>query len=141
MSAAWLDAFTKTISFDGGSSTAPPDAASRLFRLECAHLFSLLHGVAFQFLRSDWELGNIAAHDQDTLPAWDALYAPNYKPHIIDYFVLRSLPSRRLKFNAAFPIPVVGALGEEEAALLGLGQQVGWERVGSRAGAGFSRLR
>ena len=31
---------------------------------------SLMHGLAMQFLRSDWQLENLAEHDESKLPAW-----------------------------------------------------------------------
>lgn len=33
-------------------------------------LCSLMHGVAVQFLRSDWLLENLAEHDESKLPPW-----------------------------------------------------------------------
>jgi len=49
----------------------------------------------------------------------DSKYCPGYTPSLIDYFVLRSISSRRQRYNAANPMPVVGGLGEEEQGLLG----------------------
>lgn len=34
---------------------------------------SLMHGVALQFLRSDWMLANLAEHDESKLPPWVTL--------------------------------------------------------------------
>ena len=31
---------------------------------------SLMHGLAMQFLRSDWQLENLAEHDETKLPPW-----------------------------------------------------------------------
>ncbi|KAI7843871.1 hypothetical protein COHA_002419 [Chlorella ohadii] len=155
MSAAWTDACMKVLDFDGGNkSYGPPDAAGSRFRHDCVHLFSLLHGLAMQFLRSDWHLENLSEHDSTRLPAWDSAnshtYSPafihqfvlpfcinlpalqdsanfhrmfdhadsanshTYSPALIDYFVLRSISARRLRYNAAHPIPVVGRLRPTE---------------------------
>jgi hypothetical protein len=43
----------------------------------------------------------------------------------MDYFVLRSVSHRRLAYNAAHPIPVVGLLTEQEVYHL-CGSKVGW---------------
>jgi hypothetical protein len=32
-----------------------------------------MHGVALQFLRSDWLLSNLAEHDESKLPPWVTL--------------------------------------------------------------------
>ncbi|KAL4440997.1 hypothetical protein ABPG77_010428 [Micractinium sp. CCAP 211/92] len=115
MTSAWTDACIKALSFDGGCrSLSPPDEASRRFCSDCVHLFSLLHAVALQFLRSDWLLENLSEHDQAKLPPWDSGNSPNYKPSLLDYLVLRSVSTRRLPYNAAHPIPVIGRLSAAE---------------------------
>ncbi|KAI3436472.1 hypothetical protein D9Q98_005889 [Chlorella vulgaris] len=115
MTSAWLDSCVKCLSFDGGDKVfGQPDAASMRFKLDCVHLFSLMHGVALQFLRSDWMLANLAEHDESKLPPWDAANSPTFSPAVMDYFVLRSVSHRRLAYNAAHPIPVVGLLTEQE---------------------------
>ncbi|KAL4857841.1 Pentatricopeptide repeat-containing protein [Chlorella vulgaris] len=113
MTSAWLDSCVKCLSFDGGDKVfGQPDAASMRFKLDCVHF--LMHGVALQFLRSDWMLANLAEHDESKLPPWDAANSPTFSPAVMDYFVLRSVSHRRLAYNAAHPIPVVGLLTEQE---------------------------
>lgn len=53
----------------------PPSAASRPHArrvLPCVNSRrrSLLHGMAVQFLRSDWSLDNLVEHDSTKLPPW-----------------------------------------------------------------------
>ncbi|PRW56008.1 hypothetical protein C2E21_5243 [Chlorella sorokiniana] len=119
MSAAWTDACIKFLDFDGGSAGyVPPDASTSRFRQDTVHMFSLLHGLAMQFLRSDWRLENLSEHDSTRLPAWDSANSSTYTPSLIDYFVLRSISARRLRYNAAHPIPVVGQLRPTETGHL-----------------------
>lgn len=119
MSAAWTDSCIKALSFDGGcKSFGPPDEEARRFSLDTVHLFSLLHGVALQFLRSDWMLDNLSEHDQTKLPPWDSGNSPTYTPALIDYFVLRSVSHRRLRNNAAHTIPVIGRVNAAEEEYL-----------------------
>ena len=71
MTAAWVDAASKGLCFDSGSWAQGAAAApGEAFRRRLLHHSSLLHGLALQFLRSDWDLGNIVPHDRSRLPAW-----------------------------------------------------------------------
>ena len=36
--------------------------AAERFRLTCFHIFSLLHALAIQHLRTDWDLNNLRTH-------------------------------------------------------------------------------
>lgn len=81
MTAAWMDAASKALCFDGSGARGPPPGAAaaaaapeagsaEAFRRRLLHQCSLLHGLALQFLRSDWELGNIVAHERSCIPPW-----------------------------------------------------------------------
>lgn len=63
----------------------------------------------------------------------DSAYCPGYTPATLDYFVLRSTHLRRLPFNAAFALQVVGEVTEEERELLGQLVRWRWDRVGCAA--------
>jgi len=56
-------------------------------------------------------------------PLQDSGNSPTYSPSLLDYFVLRAVSSRRLPYNAAHPIPVVGCLSAAEVQALSM--QVG----------------
>ena len=59
-----------------------------------------------------------------SLPACpqDSGHSPSFSPALIDYFMLRSMSSVRLPYNAAHPIPVVGRLSPQEEAMLSMQQ-------------------
>lgn len=48
----------------------------------------------------------------------DSGNSPEFHPRLIDYLVLRASSARRLPFNAAHPVPVIGGLGPHEEAAL-----------------------
>ena len=64
----------QAINMDAG--TLPADTASdpkawhkhQMFVQTLTHVTSLLHGVALQHLRSDWELGNLIPYQAQDLP-------------------------------------------------------------------------
>lgn len=62
----------QALSFD---QHMPPEGAGDAWRREAAqfqraavHLASLLHGVALQHLRGDWDLDNLVEHDHHASP-------------------------------------------------------------------------
>lgn len=78
MTAAWTSVACKALAFDGGMTAHAPPAAdgcgpmsdAQRWRLEVAHLLSLAHALALQFLRCDWSLATLCEHEHGHLPAW-----------------------------------------------------------------------
>eukprot|EP00884_Botryococcus_braunii_P001134 jgi/Botrbrau1/11020/Bobra.101_1s0018.1 len=128
MTAAWADACAQAIAFDSDTLPATPSEseleAARLFREAMVHLISLLHGVALQHLRIDWDLGNLTRHQSYSLPppldGYALLRQGISWPFRICYDAsLRSRELQRGMYNRCMKISVVGGLLEAEQEALG----------------------
>ena len=111
MTASWVDSYTKIISFDGGCKATDWDKQmdkGRLdFRRDMAHYFSLVHGLALQFLRVDFDLNNLCTHATEHLPPWDSSFVSGYKAPFSKYFMLSSDHKSRERYLKCTPIPVI----------------------------------
>ncbi|KAK9789401.1 hypothetical protein WJX73_006004 [Symbiochloris irregularis] len=135
MTSAWVDACVQVVVFDQYPVTieGKEEAASKggleakdRFRRNCFHLFSLLHALCIQHLRTDWDLHNLRPHlPSDPAPMLDAAGLPSqegmllHNLHYLDVFLLRGSDGRRQIYNRRMPLPVIGGLAAEEAAVLG----------------------
>jgi predicted membrane chloride channel (bestrophin family) len=115
MTAAWIDAAQKILSFDLSNNPKAwdknfndPDAGAITFKEDIVHWFSLLHALSLQFLRFDWQIKNLKPHGTHNLPAWDSAFVPGYKPRLSHYFILHSYNSEREKYYSANTLPVIG---------------------------------
>jgi len=116
MTARWADAVAQALSFD---QHTPPEGAGEEWRGEAAcfqravvHLASLMHGVALQHLRGDWDLDNLVEHDHHAPPpANDAKFIPKAdyprNPFYDLMFLRAGKPQKQLYYRAA-PIGVIG---------------------------------
>lgn len=59
---------SQLLAFEYGSSDAADSVAADAFSGKLVHLLSLLHALALQHLRRDWELDNIRAHTRGLPP-------------------------------------------------------------------------
>ncbi|KAL0045047.1 hypothetical protein WJX82_006316 [Trebouxia sp. C0006] len=131
MTARWADFCTEALMMDAGTLSAgiqsDPKAWSRAkwFTETTVHLSSLLHGIALQHLRSDWDLSNLTTyHSIDPAPPLDAagLHAASkgkYQYNLTDTFLLRGTTERMERYNRAMPLPVIGSISDPEAVGLG----------------------
>ncbi|CAD7701187.1 unnamed protein product [Ostreobium quekettii] len=142
MEAMFLETVTLVMNFDCGTLPADisEDAALAHARFSDAflHYISLLHAVALQSLRQDYDMSNLRAHvDMMDPPPFDA--ADLWKAHVQkrksedsgepmrfkarfrfwDLIFLRSSQLVRLAYNELMPLTVIGGVGEDEKVLLG----------------------
>ncbi|CAD7699638.1 unnamed protein product [Ostreobium quekettii] len=133
MSAKWSDAVIQVLNFDFG--TLPPDLddegkrRARRFGDTFVHLMSLLHAVAVQNLRKDWELDNLRPHDQgQPEPPMDPRYIKDATKKgmrymtVSDFTHLRSGKNHIKLYNSIMPLGVVGGITEDE--FVGLGKDL-----------------
>ncbi|KAL0039987.1 hypothetical protein WJX79_001551 [Trebouxia sp. C0005] len=131
MTARWADFCTEALMMDAGTLSAgiqsDPKAWNRAkwFTDTTVHLSSLLHGVALQHLRSDWDLSNLTTyHSIDPAPPLDgaglrAASKGKYQYDLTDTFLLRGTTERMERYNRAMPLPVIGSISDPEAVGLG----------------------
>ncbi|CAG9463404.1 unnamed protein product [Pedinophyceae sp. YPF-701] len=100
-----------------------------LFRERLLHLVSLLHGLALQNLRSDWDLTNLTKHVQrDAAPDLDPRVGAkkqDFKVGLTDVLVLQSGKRRRRQINRVLPLPVLGDVLQSERDALYQGAEGG----------------
>ncbi|GMH38627.1 hypothetical protein BSKO_06511 [Bryopsis sp. KO-2023] len=128
MSAKWADAVIQVLNFDFGTLPLDIDEAGKIrarkFADTYVHLISLMHGVAVQNLRRDWDLDNLTSHDENSP-------APPLDPKFLtsggeesrfswkDITQLRSDKKHKEKYNSLMKIHVLGGLTPDEKEGLG----------------------
>ncbi|KAK9805550.1 hypothetical protein WJX72_004682 [[Myrmecia] bisecta] len=136
MTGRWADFCTQAVVFDSvhecrpGASEAAKRASQR-FADSVVHLCSLMHALALQHLRGDWDMNNLKAHrSADDPPPLDAMALKKDKAakamvrfSLLDLIVLRAGTMRREGYNAAMPLPVIGSVSPKELAALGMGME------------------
>lgn len=126
MTAAWVDACIQEDHEDS-------DSGLERFRHTCFHLFSLLHALCIQHLRTDWDLNNLRPHLPSELapPVDAAALRGNGSKHkhglgqfsYWDVLMLRGSDGKRQAYNRNMPLLVIGGISPAEAAILGEGKQ------------------
>ncbi|CAD7698726.1 unnamed protein product [Ostreobium quekettii] len=131
MSAKWSDVVTQVLNFDMGTLPADLDdegkRRARRFGDTFVHLISLLHAVALQSLRRDWELSNLRPHDQgQPEPPMDPRYIKDAVKKglnfmsVSDITHLRSGLTHVRTYNAITPLGVVGGITDDEFVGMGI---------------------
>ena len=106
------------------------------------HLLSLLHALALQHAREDWDLGNLQVHVPDArLPPMNASRAPpltvpgtgvSKLVGLDGFWTMFFLPAEQKRverMNKRMPLPVIGGVSAEEQRLLwGSEWGGGWRR-------------
>eukprot|EP01023_Acetabularia_acetabulum_P024927 TRINITY_DN2394_c0_g1_i2.p1 TRINITY_DN2394_c0_g1~~TRINITY_DN2394_c0_g1_i2.p1 ORF type:complete len:530 (+),score=43.52 TRINITY_DN2394_c0_g1_i2:220-1809(+) len=146
MTSKWTDGVIQALNFDKYNQEDSAEArfGCRVFSETFVHLVSLLHGLACQNLRRDFDLCNLVTHNtQGDVPPKDPLnlkyqhlnltrgsVSPqkSSRPQNLgfigfmlgDMFVLRSDSEAMKKIHSALPIPIVAGLTAQECKRLGL---------------------
>lgn len=158
MDSKWIDVATQAIYFDRG--TVPSDAtdeqieACRDFCETFSHLMSLLHALALQNLRRDWDLDNlIHHHEYESKPDMNIRVRRRMKHQEIrselkerglsrwrrfmvylwagrhsfpiDMFHIQSNRLQRECYNNMLPLGVIGGVSKEEKLILGEDAKLG----------------
>ncbi|QDZ19730.1 hypothetical protein HOP50_03g22470 [Chloropicon primus] len=106
--------------FDLLCSSESAKIKSTEFRRAFIHMVSLLHGVMFQYLRSDWNLENLRAHVPGKHPVQDSHKLPMVKKMLFSasywntILCLQTTQYAQDVYNSLTPLLVVGGLEEEE---------------------------
>lgn len=127
MSSKWADAVIQVLNFDFGTLPADLDdegiKKAVKFGDTFVHLISLMHGVAIQNLRRDWDLDNMDVHDERNAPppidAADISISGHGKFSWKDIFYLRSDKKHKEKYHHIMKIHVLGGLTTNEQDALG----------------------
>lgn len=131
MSQRFCDSVVQVLTFDAGTLLENASEGELLeaatFRDAYAHLTSLLHAVALQTLRQDYNLHNLCEHNIVGAPAGDAhaeMETARRLGHSVilswlDIFVLRSERVTRNEVFVAMPLPVLGGMTDSERTALG----------------------
>lgn len=127
MSSKWTDAVIQVLNFDFGS--LPDDLDDEgikkavKFGDTFVHLISLMHGVAIQNLRRDWDLKNTAVHDEKSTPPPIDATELSIRGHgqfsWKDIFYLRSDRRHKEKYHQVMKIHILGGLTPDEEDALG----------------------
>lgn len=129
MSTRWTDALTHCVAFD--SCTLPNDLSEELraksdsFQQNITHLISLLHAVALQHLRLDYEIKNLKHHTSKiTRPPMDAYDLKGYYEENVGWFnwknsfQLGSSETARTEYYRLLPLYVIDGLSSAEHSSL-----------------------
>ncbi|KAL3134602.1 hypothetical protein ABBQ38_006433 [Trebouxia sp. C0009 RCD-2024] len=131
MTARWADFCTEALTMDAGTLSSNPDRdlqalrRSHDFAQTLVHLTSLLHAVALQHIRGDWELANLKQYIvTDPPPPLDAAVTTEgarigYVHSLLNLFLLRGGTRQRHKYNRAMPFAVVASVSPVEVTALG----------------------
>lgn len=131
MTASWADFCMEALAMDGGllhvNAAQDPKAwaKAQTFAQSLVHLTSLMHAVALQHLRSDWELANLTPYRAESPPPpLDAAALFNSKQGTkVHWMWIRSLFKgafeQKGEYNRAMSFPVVSSLSAEELVELG----------------------
>eukprot|EP00210_Caulerpa_lentillifera_P008030 g7667.t1 len=131
MSTRWMDALTQCIAFDACTlpSTLTDEALQKadLFQGKITHLISLLHALALQTLRFDYEAENLQLHtSKSKRPPMDAYKLNGYFEENVGWFSwkncfqLGSSETTRAKYYQLLPLYVIHGLSKDERMALGL---------------------
>eukprot|EP00884_Botryococcus_braunii_P000099 jgi/Botrbrau1/1008/Bobra.114_1s0046.1 len=124
MTSRWTVAAVNALHFDRDLKHRDGDANAVLaFQTNLVHLFSLLHGLALQNLRNDWDLDNLRRHGMFfPVPPVDSHALASVLTRtrsgrivnsgvgrfsLVDIFMLRDTNARRHSYHRAMPMPVV----------------------------------
>eukprot|EP00210_Caulerpa_lentillifera_P008077 g7712.t1 len=130
MTTKWTDAAIQCVKFDfctlPGTLSEEARQNSQIFQDNIIHLISLLHGVALQNLRRDFETRNLHTHNSRLpMPPMDAYYLKGTAPGESGWFSwkdilkLGSSSETRAKYCHLLPIYVVHGVTSEELVSLG----------------------
>lgn len=129
MTASFYSSCALALSFDGGSKSGTfsatassrrsgSDPSAESFRLGIIHAYSMLHAACVQYLRCDWDLDNLTAHDEDCLPPWDAASTPGYTTPLLSYVYPTSRMTARDALSKVCKVPVIGGVSHLERTAL-----------------------
>eukprot|EP01025_Chloroclados_australasicus_P030869 TRINITY_DN3106_c0_g1_i1.p1 TRINITY_DN3106_c0_g1~~TRINITY_DN3106_c0_g1_i1.p1 ORF type:complete len:491 (-),score=51.58 TRINITY_DN3106_c0_g1_i1:2910-4268(-) len=149
MTSKWADGVVLALNFDKyNQDENDPMVKYRqtVFANTFIHLVSLLHGLACQTLRKDYDMNNIIVHNTEGMaPPKDPLNLRNQQKNerkqakdnnadgsprkkanlgfigfsVLDIFLLRSGDNAMQALHQAIPLPLIGGLNEEEKVALG----------------------
>lgn len=130
MTTKWTDAVIQTVKFDyytlPGTLTEEAVINAKIFQENIVHLISLLHGVALQNLRRDFDIKNLHFHDSHrAAPPVDAYHLRTTSPEDAEWYSwknslqLGSSVGTRSKYCRMLPIYVIQGVTSEELVSLG----------------------
>lgn len=122
LSTKWADAAIQVLSFDEAAKE-PLIPGGTQFRAEFLHTISLMHALAMQRLRGDFELSNLTfasfSDISEPPPVDSADIAEWLKVRgLKSYVVLRIRPHHYQKYFRSLPLPVLGGLNQTEKAII-----------------------
>lgn len=124
LSGKLVEAVAQLCTFDLLCSTDLAKGKSKEFRRALIHQASLLHGLMFQYLRSDWNLDNLRSHVPGKHPVQDSHRLPMLKSmwftssYWSTILCLQTTQRAQEVYNDLTPLLVVGGVEDEEREAL-----------------------